>query len=128
LLQKTINIFHIAQGRQVLSNKEVLELSYNNAYEFIRGDTDRGIDALSAYRFDPKTQQFRSRTTGNALIREQIRRLAASPGSREIGAGVNTIKRALLTSYFRGDESTGRGDLIGFLAKYTNEPIHKQLM
>lgn len=122
--------------------EQMLTLSYNNAYEFIRGQSaqdeqylgsDTGwaeredIAPLASYRFDPGTKQFRSQSTGDLLTNDDIFRLAKTPGSREINAGSNTIKRALLIGHFIENQGMGGRKIAEWLAEYANEPLPEQL-
>ena len=111
--------------------EQMLELSYNNAYAYILGHTDEdpefNIPPISEYRFDPESDEFRAQSDSSPLTQSQLQRLAGSPRSRAIGAGSTTIKRALLTQFFRENPGSSKKRLSQWLVEHADEPLSEQL-
>ena len=111
--------------------EQMLEISYNNAYAYILGHVDEdpefNIPAISEYRFDPETDKFRAQSDSSPLTKSQLQRLAGSPRSRAIGAGSTTIKRALLTQFFRENPGSSKKRLSQWLVEHADEPLSEQL-
>lgn len=98
---------------------QMLQLSYNNIYEH--------IPTLKDYRLDPKSFEFRSKSTGEPLTEERIEELRKSEGGSEIGAGRNTIKRALFTDFLTNEpEALSKLNDAGLDVTAT-QPLHEQL-
>ena len=108
------------EGHHDYNIEQMLELSYNNAFQYIVEQQGEGFEGISSYQFDPSTNQFRSRATGEVLTQDDLERIAQFTGSRSIGAGFSTIKRALLTQFFWENKRTLGVSLVEWLAKYSN--------